>query len=502
MARSKIGGTRGWLRGRVANDLFQVTKDAEGKRIQLVRSVEESRINNNTMPQAMARMQMALCMGSLAQFKEIVDHSFEGIPYGQLSIAHFVHLNIPLIQQDCKNHWSDLFLWSYPEKGVSVPKPGSWVLAEGSLTMPDFITRHCTSVYGYNSGVQLDFNVANLTKAMMKEKLGLADNDYITHLAFAESTIERFNKLVYLRLYLNPNFADSTVITTDNYRDVFTYASNANFRSTFDASTGTFWFYFDRSDIQNCDAFPVDCNIISRWDGRTWCRNNARFLPTPNYEDYTTNWASPHSRFQSWFPEYDPDASDEYPLPTDDWVDLGLPSGTLWRKFNVGATVPQSAGLFFSWGNIQGHHWNGSTFDDGYNFNQANYSLSPGSQLTGDLDNAHDAAREYLGEHWKIPTSEQMNELIENCTKSIYNFGVRKCLVLISNSNRENLILPIVGVAVNQQLLNVDAISYYFTTKYNDTDRCTSLIVNENLTVRLQATFKRYGSFIRPVYIP
>lgn len=502
MARSNIGGTRGWLRGRVANDLFQVTKDAQGKRIQLVRSVEESRINNNTMPQAMARMQMALCMGSLAQFKEIVDHSFEGIPYGQLSIAHFVHLNIPQIQQDCKNHWSDLFLWSYPEKGVSVPKPGSWILAEGSLTLPDFITRHCTSVYGYNSGVQLDFDMANLTKAMMKEKLGLADNDYITHLAFAESSIERFNKLVYLRLYLNPTFADSTVITTDNYRDVFTYASNANFRSTFDDSTGTFWFYFDRHDIQNCDAFPVDCNIISRWDGRTWCRNNARFLPTPNYEDYTTNWASPHSRFQSWFPEYDPDESDEYPLPTDDWVDLGLPSGTLWRKFNVGATVPQSAGLYFSWGNIQGHHWNGSAFDDGYQFSEAEYQETPGYLLQTDIDAAHDAAREYLGEHWRIPDYTMYRELAENTNWEVITINTIKCFRLISKINSNYLEIPLVGYARDGHLNGYN--NQVWMSCINRSTNASSIGWTFDKTghTYLATLYRKDGVPIRPVYVP
>lgn len=502
MARSNIGGTRGWLRGRVANDLFQVTKDAQGKRIQLVRSVEESRINNNTMPQAMARMQMALCMGSLAQFKEIVDHSFEGIPYGQLSIAHFVHLNIPQIQQDCKNHWSDLFLWSYPEKGVSVPKPGSWILAEGSLTMPDFITRHCTSVYGYNSGVQLDFDMANLTKAQMKEKLGLADNDYITHLAFAESSIERFNKLVYLRLYLNPNFADSTVITADNYRDVFTYASNANFRSTFDASTGTFWFYFDRHDIQNCDAFPVDCNIISRWDGRTWCRNNARFLPTPNYEDYTTNWASPHSRFQSWFPEYDPDASDEYPLDTDDWIDLGLPSGTLWRKFNVGATVPQSAGLYFSWGNIQGHYWNGSAFSDGYSFNWDSYNLTPGSQLSGDIDNAHDAAREYLGAHWRLPSLEEFTELLQYTTGEIVSYGSNRVIKLVSLVNANYILLPFAGYSNDSTVSWKNYVLFIPTKNFIDSEHAWGIYFNNSPSANPYQLTRNSGLNIRPVYVP
>ena len=33
-----------------------------------------------------------------------------------------------------------------------------------------------------------------------------------------------------------------------------------------------------------------------------------------------------------------------------DYVDLGLPSGTLWATCNVGANEPQDVGLYFAWG--------------------------------------------------------------------------------------------------------------------------------------------------------
>lgn len=502
MARSNIGGTRGFLRGRVANDLYQVTRDEAGKRIQLVRSVEESRINNNTMPQAMARMQMALCMGSLAQFKEIVDHSFEGFPYGQLSIAHFVHLNIPLIQNDCKNHWSDMFLFNYPEKGVSVPKAGSWIMAEGSLVMPDFITCHSTSIYGENSGVQLAFDIATLTKGDMKQKLSLADNDYITHLCFAEGVIESFNKLCFLRLYLNPAFDDSTVITAQNYQDVFTYSANAPYRSSFDASTGTFFFYFDQTDLTNIDAFSVSTNVISRWDGRVWGRNNARFMPVPGYEDYTSNWISPHDRFQSWFPAYDPDESDEYPLPTEDWVDLGLPSGTLWRKFNIGATSPLQFGLFFTYANLQGHYWNGNSFSDGYIFSEANYSTTPGASFSGNIDDAHDAAREYLGEHWKLPTNVQLSELINNTTQEFLFHGTLQYVRFTSNNNSESLLFPLTGFGVNSTLYSLNQRSYLASGIQRSNTQGYIMSIDSNSGITNTVLYKWYGFQIRPVYVP
>ena len=38
-----------------------------------------------------------------------------------------------------------------------------------------------------------------------------------------------------------------------------------------------------------------------------------------------------------------------------DYVDLGLPSGTLWAACNVGASKPSESGLYFAWGETQGY---------------------------------------------------------------------------------------------------------------------------------------------------
>ena len=38
-----------------------------------------------------------------------------------------------------------------------------------------------------------------------------------------------------------------------------------------------------------------------------------------------------------------------------DYVDLGLPSGLLWAKKNLGAATEEDAGLYFQWGDTQGY---------------------------------------------------------------------------------------------------------------------------------------------------
>lgn len=97
-------------------------------------------------------------------------------------------------------------------------------------------------------------------------------------------------------------------------------------------------------------------------------------------------------------------------------VDLGLPSGLKWADRNVGAETPQDSGLYFSWGNIDGHSVgeNGNA-TDGYSFNSTTYATTLGGQYTGDeLDAEHDAATVNMGSDWRMPTRIEIRELVKN----------------------------------------------------------------------------------------
>lgn len=97
-------------------------------------------------------------------------------------------------------------------------------------------------------------------------------------------------------------------------------------------------------------------------------------------------------------------------------VDLGLPSGLKWADRNVGAKTPQDNGLYFSWGNTDGHavDENGNV-TDGYSFGKNTYPTTLGGQYTGStLDAEHDAATANMGIDWRMPTSAETLELVEN----------------------------------------------------------------------------------------
>ena len=127
---------------------------------------------------------------------------------------------------------------------------------------------------------------------------------------------------------------------------------------------------------------------------------------------------------------------DDEPENTDthEWVDLGLPSGTLWATCNVGANAPEDYGDYFAWGetkpkdNYGLNTYNWYNHDDMY-YTKYNQSYSSGyyddsgnyvSVVTPDgkteLDPEDDAAYKNWGPSWRMPTHEQQRELVEQCT--------------------------------------------------------------------------------------
>lgn len=94
------------------------------------------------------------------------------------------------------------------------------------------------------------------------------------------------------------------------------------------------------------------------------------------------------------------------------WVDLGLPSGTLWASRNLGANSYTDRGLYYSWGNIVGHAENsGYAFTDDYN-------NTPGHTLTASFtsgDPIYDAAA--AAGKGRIPTHDECKELVDNCVR-------------------------------------------------------------------------------------
>ncbi len=110
-----------------------------------------------------------------------------------------------------------------------------------------------------------------------------------------------------------------------------------------------------------------------------------------------------------------------------EYVDLGLPSGTLWAPCNIGAENPEEYGDYFAWGETEGYNGGKTTFEwINYKWCNGNinamtkYCSNSGLGYEGftddltELELADDAAYVNWGPAWRMPSIEQFQELINS----------------------------------------------------------------------------------------
>ena len=134
----------------------------------------------------------------------------------------------------------------------------------------------------------------------------------------------------------------------------------------------------------------------------------------------------------------------------DGYVDLGLPSGTLWATCNVGANAPEEYGDYFAWGETQPkdvYDWSTYQYCNGSINTLTKYCSGPGWGFTDNLTTLlpeDDAATANWGSDWRMPTKEEWQELLDNTTVIwTQQNGVNGRLFTASNGN--SLFLPAAG---------------------------------------------------------
>ena len=153
------------------------------------------------------------------------------------------------------------------------------------------------------------------------------------------------------------------------------------------------------------------------------------------------------------------------------FVDLALPSGLLWCEHNVGASTPYEDGLYFSWGNVEGH-----TGTDGYDFGTSNdgpYASTPGAALTGNIptNGTYDAARHNMGAPCRMPTVGEFQELNAQCDSEWTDEdGVAGCR-FTSRINGNSIFFPASGSRYGTGLYNRGTNGNYWSSSlYSQTN--------------------------------
>ena len=204
---------------------------------------------------------------------------------------------------------------------------------------------------------------------------------------------------------------------------------------------------------------------------------------------------------------------------TMEYVDLGLPSGLKWAKCNLGASKPSDYGDYYAWGETApkaDYTW--AT----YKWMQAGqseskyitkYTIADGEtgaiwydssgNFIGDnktvLDAADDAATAKLGSPWRMPTIDEIQELIDKCTWTwTTQDGVNGYQVDGPNGNA--IFLPAAGYRKVSGLKYAGSQGYCWSSSLSTTESNCAYSLDLNSDRYLIArTYRYFGYSVRPV---
>ena len=164
-----------------------------------------------------------------------------------------------------------------------------------------------------------------------------------------------------------------------------------------------------------------------------------------------------------------------------EYVDLGLPSGTLWAKCNVGAATPEGLGDFYAWGEIYPKN----------NYSRDTYVY--GDEQLDSLPADADVASVFWGGGWRIPTSDEMEELRSCCVWKYVQQNGRNGFQ-VTGPNGGSIFLPCGGYKYGTYHYGNNSIAMYITTTAGRILYCLSY----RLGLAGQSSF--VGFEIRPVF--
>ena len=177
------------------------------------------------------------------------------------------------------------------------------------------------------------------------------------------------------------------------------------------------------------------------------------------------------------------------------YVDLGLPSGTLWADRNVGADSPEAYGDYYAWGETtpkDTYFWDTYKWYQGSAYTHTKYCTDSyygtvDNKTTLDLDD--DAAYVNMGQEWRMPTEAELYELKDKCTWTWTTQNGTKGYK-VTGPNGNSIFLPAAGYRDYSNLYGAGSDGYYWSSSlYEDSPICAW-----NLYFNSSSHYTGYGS--------
>ena len=158
-----------------------------------------------------------------------------------------------------------------------------------------------------------------------------------------------------------------------------------------------------------------------------------------------------------------------------EYVDLGLPSKTMWATCNVGATELEDEGLLFQFGCVDGYRYD----DTNHKFRTDAQNLEDGStseyipitssgkayKVNDILDLKDDAAHVNMGGKWRMPIKDELEELYNNTTHDVVTINGVLGMRFTSNINGYQLFIPFAGYWYNSIFADAEYNGYLLSSQ-------------------------------------
>lgn len=377
-------------------------------------------------------------------------------------------------------------LWATCNVGADSPEEYGWQYAWGETETKEY---YSLEAYKWYDDKQCCF-----TKYCTDSDYGIVDNkteldpeDDVAHVKWGGSwrmpTIDEIAELRNLCTWewtvLNGIYGCR--VTGKNGNSIFLPAAGYSVDELLSNATNEMAYYYSSSLTAD---YPECAEILAFWDVNLVYGANLR---------YYGRAVRPVMSSKEVDPSVQPDA---------EYVDLGLPSGTLWAKRNVGAASTGDGGYHLAWGEVypkEVYNWGTyfDTWDGGNSF--VEYNASNGNR---ELKPEHDAAYYHFGSNWKTPGYNDLMELRDKCTWELSeedgNEGFR-----ITGPNGNSIFLPAAGLGVDGRIEYAGELGdYWANTRANySEDYADGMGFLTDQGVYSYGAVRYYGECVRPIFV-
>lgn len=154
-----------------------------------------------------------------------------------------------------------------------------------------------------------------------------------------------------------------------------------------------------------------------------------------------------------------------------EYVDLGL--SVKWATCNVGASRPEEYGDYFAWGETSpksDYSWSTLKYCSGYTDENVRFSKYVTDYKYGSIDNKtrleydDDVAHVKWGGSWRMPTVDEIEELINKCTWRLTTKNDKQGYLVTSTVNGKSIFLPLAGENSDTRLAGLGKNAHYWSS--------------------------------------